>query len=390
MSASRYSDVAIVLHWAIAILIIGQILGGLYMDSLPNEAAAKFDLFQLHKSFGLSILILTIFRLAWRALNPPPALPAEMPGWQKGVARATHWAFYGFLFATPLAGWIMVSVSPLGIDTYLFGIVPVPHLPFFSGGDAEATENTFKLLHRLLAFSMGGLLIVHIGAALKHHFVDRDEVFTSMAPRTGAQWLSIGAVLGAMMLGVAVYFLAPPPGAQAAAIAEQAGEGGNWIVDAEASKLVFIGEEKGRSFEGEFEDFSAEITFDPENLGDASIKAIVATGSAVTGEMTRDATITDGEWFDSGSHAAAIFASTAVRETGDGAYEMDGTLTIKEFSKALTIPFSLSIDGDNAIAKGGVDLVRTDFGLGERGYWLDEERVALKVRVEFEITATRR
>ncbi|VAW08545.1 hypothetical protein MNBD_ALPHA05-755, partial [hydrothermal vent metagenome] len=103
LGQKRYSSVAVALHWAIAVLILTQIASGLYMAGLPNSSSVKFDLYQLHKSFGLSILGLTLIRLGWRLAHKPPALPSFMPGWQKLIARLTHWAFYALMLITPLA-----------------------------------------------------------------------------------------------------------------------------------------------------------------------------------------------------------------------------------------------------------------------------------------------
>ncbi len=440
MKHQRYSTVAVALHWAIAVLILGQIAGGLYMHNLPNSAPAKFDLYQLHKSFGLSILLLTIVRLGWRFGHKPPALPAAMPDWQKIIARLTHWAFYALMFATPLAGWAMVSVSPLDVPTLWFGLIEVPHLPFFGGvADRGGAEDLFQEGHEYLAFSIVGLLVLHVGAALKHGFLDQDGVLRSMAPSVGALIgvVAIFAVLGA---GAFSYTqsrapqgetshdlghehdheaksetdsadapLSPADDADMAeadsdidAVAEAEMRTAEepvaadapttppaWVVNYETSALRFIGEEGGAMFEGVFSDFTADITFDPDNLGASSINVEVRTASASSGNEFRDGTITDGEWFDVKNHPSANFTSNTIRNVGGDAYEADGVLTIKKISHDITLAFTLNIDGDEAKAVGGVDLIRTDFGLGMDQSWLEKEKVALPVRVEFEINAVR-
>ncbi|GAB4520595.1 MAG: hypothetical protein Kow00133_07170 [Amphiplicatus sp.] len=184
MPASRYTSVAIVLHWTIALLIIGQLAGGLYMTRIPDsEAAFKFQIFQLHKSFGVTILLLSLARLAWRLTHKVPPLPEAMPAWERVAARAAHWGFYVLMIATPLLGWAYVSVAPLSVPTFLFGVVPWPHMPFFEGvSDREAVAHLFEEMHEYAAFAFIGLLVLHAGAALKHHFVDRDDVLARMAP----------------------------------------------------------------------------------------------------------------------------------------------------------------------------------------------------------------
>ncbi len=185
-SAERYSNVAIALHWLIAVMIIGQLAGGFYMHNLPREQAElKFQLYQLHKSFGITVLLLTLFRIGWRLTHKPPALPVKMAGWEKLLARGAHFAFYALLLALPLVGWAVVSSSPLAgsVQTYLFGVIHLPHLPFFEGvEDRKGLSHDFEELHEFLAFAMIGLMGLHVAAALKHQIIDRDEVLSHMLP----------------------------------------------------------------------------------------------------------------------------------------------------------------------------------------------------------------
>jgi cytochrome b561 len=182
----RYTSVAIALHWLIAIMVIGQLAGGFYMHNLPREQAElKFQLYQLHKSFGVSVLVLTLVRVGWRLTHKPPALPEKMAGWEKLLARGAHLGFYVLLIAMPLVGWAIVSSSPLAdsIQTYLFGVIHWPHLPFFEGvEDRKGLSHDFEELHEYLAFAMIGLIGLHVAAAVKHQIIDRDEVLSHMLP----------------------------------------------------------------------------------------------------------------------------------------------------------------------------------------------------------------
>lgn len=388
MQEQRYTSVAVALHWAIAILILGQIAGGFYMHDLPNSSPIKFDLYQIHKSFGLSILMLSLARLGWRLGHRPPALPPAMPAWEKLAARSVHWGFYFLMIATPLIGWSIVSVSPTDIPTKYFGFIPVPHLPLAGG---ESAEDFFEEAHELFAYAILFLLALHVGAALKHLLFNKDRVFQSMALSRMGQWAGVSAVLGVLLVGAVIYGFSPPlnaAGPNARQAQASAGDS-NWTVDYEQSSLTFIGEEKGRRFEGRFPDFQADILFFPDDLEASSVEVSVSTASATTGEQLRDSTMSGNEWFDVNDHPTATFTSGAIRRTGEDAYEADGVLTIKEFEKSITLPFTLEIDGDNAVAMGGVDLIRTDFGLGVADAWLDDEEVQPGVRVEFEISATR-
>lgn len=186
VAPDRYTSVAVALHWVIALLILGQLAGGVYMSNLPESAAdVKFATFQAHKSFGITILLLSLLRLGWRLTHKAPPPPADAPRWQTMAAQITHVAFYGLMIGVPLGGWAVVSASPLGdsVPTYLFGVIPWPHLPFFSGvDDREALAGALAGAHGVFAFAIVGLLVLHIGAALKHHFVDRDDVLARMIP----------------------------------------------------------------------------------------------------------------------------------------------------------------------------------------------------------------
>ena len=174
----RYSKVAIVLHWTIALLIIGLIVFGLLMTQewMPN----RFAIYQWHKSLGITVLVLSVVRLLWRFTHRPPPLPAAMPGWQRLASHVTHWSFYTLMFVMPLLGWAMVSTSELPIPTVLYGLIALPDMPGVP--EAKATAERFRMLHEIGAKVFIALIILHIGAALKHHFADRDDVLKRMVP----------------------------------------------------------------------------------------------------------------------------------------------------------------------------------------------------------------
>jgi len=183
-SRNRYDGVAIALHWLTAFAIVGLLAVGLIMTDLPKRSALQFSLFQLHKSVGVTVLGLTLLRLAWRLTHRPPDLPDEMPGWEKLAAHAGHLGLYALMLGLPLSGWAMVSASPLNIPTVLYGVIPWPHLPILSTlvnkkPVAEALED----LHSAAAWTLIVLLVLHIGAALRHHFILKDDVLRRMSPR---------------------------------------------------------------------------------------------------------------------------------------------------------------------------------------------------------------
>jgi cytochrome b561 len=182
--ARRYSAVAIGFHWLIAAAIVGQIGLGWYMSELPN-GLRKFELFQLHKSVGLTILLLSLARLAWRLSHRPPPYAADVPGWQRTAATTVHVGFYVLMIVVPLTGWAAVSASPYNIPTLLWEVIPWPHLPGLADlpaaqkeGVADALGTTHEWLVRLTVL----LLLLHVAAAMKHHLLDRDETLWRMLP----------------------------------------------------------------------------------------------------------------------------------------------------------------------------------------------------------------
>ncbi|MCX2723000.1 cytochrome b [Roseibium salinum] len=173
---SGYGRIAIVFHWTMALLIIGMLALGLYMSGLPQTDQATFQLYQLHKSIGFVVLTLAVLRLVWRLTNPAPRLPENMHPLEKTAAHLGHIGLYVLIFAIPVTGWFMVSASPWGIPTILFNVLPVPHLPVPPAlGSQEQAESFFRLLHEYGAFLLIGLITVHVAAALKHHFIARDN-----------------------------------------------------------------------------------------------------------------------------------------------------------------------------------------------------------------------
>ena len=184
----HYTRVAIWLHWLIALMTILVMAAGIWMtdaiDAKGTQALAV-DIYQLHKSFGIIILLLTLFRLVWRLIHRPPAFAQSMPVWERIAARAMQWLFYLLTIGLPVSGWLMVSASPIGLPTLFFGELNVPHYPAFAGldyGELEAWESQFSEIHELVAYGGIGLIILHAGAALRHHFLLADDTLRRMLP----------------------------------------------------------------------------------------------------------------------------------------------------------------------------------------------------------------
>jgi cytochrome b561 len=178
--ADRYGVVAIGLHWLLALAIVGAFGVGLYMTGLPFSPL-RVKLINWHKWAGITILALSALRLLWRLTHRPPPLSAQvlagMPSWQLQAYHATHVAMYLLFFAVPLFGWAYSSA--VGLPIVWFGVLPLPDLVAV---DKDFGNEVLKPLHKAAAFMLGALVLLHVAAALKHHFVDRDGLLLRMWP----------------------------------------------------------------------------------------------------------------------------------------------------------------------------------------------------------------
>ena len=175
----RYTRTAMLLHWILALALIGLFAVGLYMTSLPFSPQ-RLKLYNWHKWAGVTILALSALRLLWRLVHRPPPLPAAiaqtMPAWQKMAHHATHGLLYVLFFAVPLIGWAYSSAA--GFPIVFLGLWQLPDFVPVSKELAEA----IKPWHEITAFAMAGLVLLHVAGALKHHIVDRDGLLTRMRP----------------------------------------------------------------------------------------------------------------------------------------------------------------------------------------------------------------
>ena len=173
----RYSHVAIGLHWLLGLMIIGSFCVGVYMHELPFSPT-RLKLFNWHKWAGITILALSALRLLWRLTHKPPPDP-PMPAWQRIAAHSTHWLLYALFFMVPLMGWAYSSAA--GFPIVVFGVLP---LPDFVAPDRAVAE-VLKERHGQLAWALAAVVVLHIAAALKHQFIDRDGLLSRMRPSHG-------------------------------------------------------------------------------------------------------------------------------------------------------------------------------------------------------------
>ncbi len=215
----RYSTVAVVLHWVIAAVIVLQLFLGWRMSGL--DGADRSFVLQIHKSIGITILILSVVRLVWRLRNPPPAADASLTRIERVLSTWVHRGFYVVMLGLPLTGWAMISLTRGGTMTRLFGLIPWPPVPFLNrlaAGPRDMMAGVLENAHSALVLITIALFLLHVAGALKHHFISRDRVLQRMVTWMRQSRLFEPRLLVIPVVGVLVGALAyaPPPPAAAA------------------------------------------------------------------------------------------------------------------------------------------------------------------------------
>lgn len=183
----EYDPVAKALHWLIALGIFLLFGTALAMDVAEGETLKL--VFVTHKTTGFLVLVFMFVRVVWAHYHPAPGLPEHaMPRWQVIAAKFVHDALYALAIVTPFIGWSLVSLGNHGI--VLFGLIPIPSLPFIQVFSQFDQARIFlSRLHEILATLLASLVVVHMGATFMHHFVDRDDILMRISPKFTHEWL---------------------------------------------------------------------------------------------------------------------------------------------------------------------------------------------------------
>lgn len=411
MAPARYSLGAIVLHWLIAAALAFQIV---FAESLEGPRGPDlFARFQLHKSVGITILLLSVLRVGWRVIAPRPA-PVPGPKWAMTLSGLVHAGFYIVMIGAPLTGWILVSTSDIKVDTLLFGSVPWPHLPVPQWMGEPSEE-----IHEILPKVGIALFVLHVAGALRHQYLLGTPILSRMLPggrgkAVGAVALAAAIMVGALVLGK----IADPKGAQASPVevvpselvpamppapvataveeekteateedeADVTSEPRTWAL-APGGRLGFTAQWNGQPVTGGFGKWSATILFAPEALDASKVDVSIDLASVDTGDSQRDGTLTGSDFFDTSRFAKASYRATRFRSLGGDRYRADGTLTLRGVSKPVPLSFTLTIKGKSARARGTATIDRTSFGVGQGDYASTAE-IAGPVAISFDFTAT--
>ena len=416
MPTQRYSYTAITLHWLIALLLAFQIALGWALEG--NNGPELFARYQLHKSIGISILLLSLARLAVRLFTPrPPA--SDGPAWTRMLAGIVHGLFYLVMILGPVTGWLLVSTARVQVPTLLYGLVPWPHLPV-----GRALHEPAESIHGAMAWLAIGLFLLHIIGALRHQWLLGKPDLQRMIPF--ARGKAVGAAIGALALvggafvaGQSVYpersrpvVVKAPPMPTAAPVATRAGPAAPLVEDkapveeaakeapvdgkepladwtvASGGRLGFTARWNGETVNGSFDRWRAAIRFSPDVLARSNIRVTVDLASADTGDGQRDDSLKSSDFFNVTAQPNAIFTARDIRHIDGDRYEARGTLDLRGVSKPVTLRFTLRIEGNKARVAGTARIDRTAFGVGQ-GEWAATDAIAAGVDVDFSFSATR-
>jgi cytochrome b561 len=351
---AHYKPVAKGLHWLTALCVFGLIALGLWMVDLPF-GRTKLEAFAWHKWIGLTVLLLTLVRWVWRAMHPPPVLPTTVTPWERALAPWVHILLLVLLLALPVSGWLMSSAG--GVKVIWFGYVPMPDLV---PRDPDLFE-ILRTLHHWLAWTLMGVLVVHVAAVARHDFLRRDGIFRRMSP---------------FVLLLVIATVARPVMAQS-----------SWTIDPGKSRIGFTVEQTGKLVSGRIATWTGTIVLEPSDLANARLDIRMDMRSASAGTKDIDDVMLGPNFLDAPHANEARFTSSSVSRRGDD-YVAQGKLTIRDVTRDVALPFSLRIQDGRATARGRLTIKRLDYGVG-RNEWAATTYVADDVTIDISVTASR-
>lgn len=403
---ARYGTVAQILHWITALLIIGLLITGTVMTYLPDgngdQIARKVFMYSMHKTIGVTMLAVAILRIVWALGNARPQSLHPERKLETLAAETVHWILYIAILVAPVTGLLHHAAST--------GFAPIwwpfgQDLPFVPKD--EQLSKLFGALHWAMAICIGVSLTAHIAGAIKHAVIDRDETLSRMVPgrladgfelpmdartHVPSKWPgALAFVLVALGLGAVSASVIIQPTQQAGELqplsidtaAEMKGDH-PWRVDPGESRLQIRIQQLGSPVEGEFENWTANINLDPDNVESGFVDARIDISSLKLGTVSDQAKSSD--FLNSEAYPQARFLSDFFWLRSDGRYEAEGLLEIAGVQKPFTLVFALNFEGERVAMQAYTAINRMEFGVGAEKY-ATEESVAFAVEIGVDLVA---
>ena len=355
-STTRYSKVAIILHWCIAIGILAMLISGLLIYQEWLSDAALFRLFQWHKSLGVVLLLLIILRILWRLLHSPPKLPSTFNTLQLRASTFGHIALYLLLVLMPMSGWLIVSTSELQVPTLVFNVfkwshIPVPEL------FVESSHTIANSLHFYGSIIFTALITGHIAMVFKHR--QQGINLLSRMPFTRIS-LSIVVIFVMIIFTLSLNTTSSTP-SQALSSSNQTGE------------IQFNGVHAGNDFSGQFQQWTLNTRFDPKTQSLNAFELVINASSFTTGNTFYDETLREEDWFDPDNYPEISFIASNFNQLSSSETMIVGTLTVK--NTQVPLEFTATINDQNRIDTT-FTLSRLQLGLGRNAdpdaEWVDD------------------
>ena len=390
-TTTTYGTITKTFHWLTALLILTVIPLGAVANRLPYETneqlAFKAQLFSFHKTLGLIVFGVALARIIWALTQTKPAPLHPERKAETMLAELVHWLLYISLVAVPLTGWIHHAATE-GFAPVLLPISQeLPLVP-----NDESIAKLFAGLHWVWSKIMVGAILLHIAGALKHQILDKDATLRRMWFGRSEATPGIHKVnLATPIAAIGIYIAAPAAGAagglysktSVATATNLAAVSSEWTIT--EGEIALTVTQFGNQVTGGFEEWTAAITFDETATGVlGNVETTIAVGSLQIGSVTDNALGTD--FFYVGTFRSAVFTADITADSTDG-YLAEGTLTIKDVTAPITLPFDLVIEGDSAEMTGSVVIDRRTFNIGRSID--DESNLAFAVAVDIALSATR-
>lgn len=397
-SLRAYSTGAMLLHWAIALLVVFQIGAGFAMERIDGlSSGLRFALIQWHKTIGVLILALTLARIAWRLFHKPPA-HAPMSRVELWTSHAVHMLFYAMMIILPVSGWLLVSASKLTVPTLLFlqETLVWPHIPV-PAATKEGVHAAAELVHLVLGYVFAALLALHVAGALKHSLVDRVPSFSRMLPLGRLRLMpssAFGAVV-AVMLSTSFLagglWLVGTGGTHREAVASESPSEmppatSGWVVDKAKSTLGYEVDFSGSPTAGAIGRWDASIRFDPDALAEARAGLTIDASSITFDDDYVSPNLPGEDGLNITAHPTVRVDLNRFSKTETG-FLGAGTATIRGTALPVEVPFTFTVDAatGRARAQGTATLDRLAFGLGkigdEKAEWIGK---TIQVKFAFE------
>lgn len=389
---NRFNNIARFFHWLIAALIVSQFVLAKLAESAKHQGQLLEQLALLanHKSIGITILVLAVLRLGYRLSSKVPELPSQMPDWQKLASQLSHFILYGLLFAMPISGWLMSSAKAYSVSWFNLFALPDFVTP------SESLAESLHTVHHYLAEALFVVAALHIAAALKHHFIDKDDVLTRMAGVKSWAFFTVVTIVTLALFGRFFASVESSGSSVDSADLDAISNGDTiqliaksdlpiWNIDYDKSFIKFSGDQAGAPFTGEWKRWSAEIQFDENKLEHSRFNVTIDTGSGFSGDTERDDTIRSPEFFDVAVFKEAQYlADNFVKE--DKVYKSIGQLSMKGALVAADLTFTVVEEDGKLVLTGTASLDRLLWNIGA-GDWVDTSWVGQHVTVDVLVTA---